>query len=105
MPKKINPSVLLRVNKACGYFPCHQGLEDCAFCYCPFYPCEDTGLGSYIQSAKLKRNIWSCRDCAWIHKKKTADRIYKLIGLNQPAIRKDVPPAYPGKRLLKEEKK
>ncbi|HCX89553.1 MAG: hypothetical protein COW04_13340 [Deltaproteobacteria bacterium CG12_big_fil_rev_8_21_14_0_65_43_10] len=39
-------------------------LEDCTFCYCPFYPCgeESTG-GKWIRGA-----IWSCEDCNWIHR-------------------------------------
>ena len=82
--------MLKRNNKACSYFPCHKGLEDCAFCYCPFYPCKDKSLGRYIRSIKLKKNIWSCQDCNWIHKKKTADRIYKLIRRNWVTIREDI---------------
>lgn len=86
---KVREVMLKRINKACSYFPCHNGLEDCTFCYCPFYPCEDKSLGRYIQSIKLKKNIWSCQDCSWIHKKKTADRIYKLIRRNWVTIRED----------------
>ncbi|TAN60140.1 hypothetical protein EPN16_05810, partial [bacterium] len=48
MIKRANPLALLRVNRACKYFPCHQNLEDCAFCYCPFYPCREKGLGEYV---------------------------------------------------------
>lgn len=68
-----------RRNKACKYFPCHKKLEDCTFCYCPFYPCFNEKRGNYIYSKKLKKNIWSCEKCNYIHKKKVVDRIYKLI--------------------------
>lgn len=69
---------LLRVNKACKYFPCHTKLEDCTFCYCPFYPCLNTNRGNFIQ-AKNKRKIWSCQNCNWIHKKNVVDKIFALI--------------------------
>lgn len=28
--------------KGCQYFPCHEEskLEDCTYCFCPFYPCK-----------------------------------------------------------------
>jgi len=66
-----------RLNKACKYFPCHKGLEDCTFCYCPFYPCLDKKRGRYVYSKK--KAIWSCENCIWIHKKKVVDKIFKLL--------------------------
>ncbi len=79
--------VIKRTNKACKYFPCHRGLEDCTFCYCPFYPCLDIKLGRYIYSMRRKRKIWSCSDCNWIHKRKTVNRIFALIGKNRYGLR------------------
>ena len=81
-----------RINKSCAYFPCHKpeggglasnsqshkGLEDCTFCYCPFYPCRNNTLGNFILT-KDKRKIWSCKDCSWIHKKKVVDAILKPV--------------------------
>lgn len=67
-----------RLNRHCGYFPCHKKLEDCTFCYCPFYPCADERLGAYIIS-KDKRKIWSCSDCNWIHNKNVVDNIFSMI--------------------------
>lgn len=69
---------ILRLNKACKFFPCHTGLEDCTFCYCPFYPCGNAHRGTYI-SVKGRKKIWSCKDCNWIHKKKVVDKIFSLI--------------------------
>ena len=48
----------------CPYFPCHETLEACDFCYCPFYPCADgiTG-GEWIKD----KDVWSCQHCDWIH--------------------------------------
>ena len=70
-----------RLNKACKYFPCHKGLEDCTFCYCPFYPCLDKKRGKHVYSKKNKA-IWSCENCNWIHKKKVVDKIFDLIRKN-----------------------
>lgn len=55
----------LQQNKreTCEYYPCHFEGQDCTFCYCPFYPCEDErGDGRYIQSSKGGQ-VWSCVDC------------------------------------------
>ncbi|MDO8749060.1 MAG: CbiX/SirB N-terminal domain-containing protein [Candidatus Omnitrophota bacterium] len=93
MIKRTNPSTLLRVNNACSYFPCHEDLEDCTFCYCPFYPCQEEGLGRYVYSSRLNKKIWSCKDCGWIHQRKTVDRIYRLISEHGSYLRKDIPVA------------
>jgi precorrin-3B C17-methyltransferase len=69
-----------RLNEACKFFPCHKGLEDCTFCYCPFYPCGNKKLGKHVRSGK--KVIWSCETCIWIHKKKVVDNIFKLIRKN-----------------------
>jgi Zn-finger protein len=74
--------MISRANKFCKYFPCHKGLEDCTFCYCPFYPCKDENRGEYTYSSKTKRNVWSCQECNWIHKKKTVDMIFNIIKKN-----------------------
>ena len=83
--------MIQRTNQACKYFPCHEDLEDCTFCYCPFYPCREEGLGKYVYSSRLKKNVWSCKDCDWIHQIKTVDRIYRLIRRNGRELRKDIP--------------
>lgn len=83
--------MIQRVNKSCSYFPCHKKLEDCTFCYCPFYPCQDEKLGRYIYSTKRKKKIWSCHECSWIHKRKTVDRIYTCIKANARNLREDTP--------------
>ncbi|MBI5124200.1 MAG: sirohydrochlorin cobaltochelatase [Candidatus Omnitrophica bacterium] len=67
-----------RINRHCSYFPCHAGLEDCTFCYCPFYPCKDTQSGKFIYT-KTNNKVWSCEDCGWIHKKKVVDGIFRMI--------------------------
>ncbi|MCL2156885.1 MAG: precorrin-3B C(17)-methyltransferase [Methanobrevibacter sp.] len=55
-------------NKDCEYYPCHNDLQCCDFCFCPFYPCGDSSTGGkWIKSKK----VWSCEDCSWIHEKST----------------------------------
>ena len=83
--------MIQRINKACSYFPCHKGLEDCTFCYCPFYPCADEGLGQRIYSQKLNKYVWSCVNCSWIHQRKTVERIFRLIRKNKERLRQDTP--------------
>lgn len=75
--KNIKPPIL-RINKSCAYFPCHKPLEDCTFCYCPFYPCLNNSLGNFIFT-RDKQSIWSCKDCSWIHKRKVVDAILKPV--------------------------
>ncbi len=72
-----------RLNKACKFFPCHTGLEDCTFCYCPFYPCLDEERGEYVYSSKNNKKIWSCELCSRIHKRKAVDDIFELIRENR----------------------
>jgi Zn-finger protein len=56
------------IKKDCPYYPCHEKLEDCTFCYCPIYPCKNEMLGKWLISKKKK--IWDCSDCTIVHKRK-----------------------------------
>ncbi|MFQ5681316.1 MAG: CbiX/SirB N-terminal domain-containing protein [Candidatus Omnitrophota bacterium] len=85
--------MIRRTNRHCKYFPCHSGLEDCAFCYCPFYPCGDKRRGGEWLSAKNGAVVWSCQGCLWIHKKDTVDKIFSLIakgGFPRPGQRPEI---------------
>lgn len=75
--------MLKRLNKSCNFFPCHAGLEDCTFCYCPFYPCLDKKKGGFIYSVKNKKDIWSCKSCNWIHKRNVTENIFTMIRKNK----------------------
>jgi Zn-finger protein len=74
-----------RLNKACKFYPCHKNLEDCTFCYCPFYACENLKRGRYISRYIINLNnnnnnpIWDCSNCEWIHKKSTVDKIFEEL--------------------------
>lgn len=59
-------------NTECGYYPCHEEGQHCDFCYCPFYPCGDKSTGGRWIKGK---NVWSCEDCMWVHKKENIECI------------------------------
>ncbi len=68
--KKVNEELTagwIGSNRACDYYPCHFWGQDCTFCYCPFYPCEDEDLGEAIVGRRGQR-IWNCSDCLFIHR-------------------------------------
>ncbi len=75
--------MIQRANKDCKYYPCHEKLEDCTFCYCPYYPCLDESLGENFHSEKTGKNIWSCKNCSWIHSSKVVDDIFNSIRENK----------------------
>ena len=64
------------LDKECDYLPCHEGLEDCTFCYCPFYPCYETNTGGFEKiSSRTDKPIWACSSCILNHKTENAKRI------------------------------
>lgn len=74
-----------RINMACASYPCHKGLEDCTFCYCPFYPCELAEYGGKyltVYKGTTKKKIWDCSDCNWVHKKNFVDAAFNVIREN-----------------------
>jgi cobyric acid synthase CobQ len=62
----------------CPYHPCHFEGQDCTFCYCPFYPCNDTDFGSNIESTKGK-TIWECTNCLFIHRSEVGKFVMSSI--------------------------
>ncbi|MCL2890500.1 MAG: cobyric acid synthase [Methanomassiliicoccaceae archaeon] len=54
-------------NKECEYGPCHYAGQDCTYCFCPFYPCNDEDLGESVTGWSGKP-IWSCLYCHLIHR-------------------------------------
>lgn len=61
---------------SCHYRPCHEELEDCTFCYCPFYPCcEPDSEGFEIMSKRNKLPIWACNNCILPHRSENAQMI------------------------------
>ena len=70
------------INKNCKYYPCHKNIEDCTFCYCPFYPCGKKYRGGKWIKNKNKKDIWDCTNCTIIHRedvvKKLLERMIKI---------------------------
>lgn len=62
-----DPSLFFQ-NRACAYFPCHQGLPEelfnCLLCYCPFYALGEACGGNFSYTAKGFKN---CTDCTVPH--------------------------------------
>ncbi|HID19354.1 MAG TPA: hypothetical protein EYP28_00210 [Methanophagales archaeon] len=59
-------------DETCDYYPCHFAGQDCTWCFCPFYPCEDEQTGGEWVKTKEGGRIWSCSDCFWMHKSEVA---------------------------------
>lgn len=54
------------IPEGCPYYPCHKfSRQKCYFCYCPLYPCKDTGFSEMISTPS--GDVWSCMDCTFIH--------------------------------------
>ncbi|NMA31436.1 MAG: cobyric acid synthase [Candidatus Methanofastidiosa archaeon] len=76
--KKQFKNGIIGSNRSCEYYPCHFDGQDCTFCYCPFYRCNDPFLGKEITSKKGNK-IWSCKDCFWIHRNDIAKKCFELL--------------------------
>ncbi len=71
---------LTGIKRDCSYLPCHNGLEDCTFCYCPFYPCNENNTGgSIIFSSITKIQIWDCSSCVFPHLLENAKSIFEEL--------------------------
>lgn len=65
-------------NTSCAYYPCHFTGQDCTFCYCPFYPCNDENLGVML-TGKRGNQVWACSDCLLIHTTPVCKYIMKRV--------------------------
>lgn len=65
-------------NLNCPYYPSHFYGQDCTFCYCPFYPCEDTLFGKF-KISKRGKDVWDCSDCLFIHRNEVAKFVMDSI--------------------------
>jgi histidinol-phosphate aminotransferase len=69
----------VKKGKECNYYPCHFEGQDCSYCFCPFYPCEDENLGSYIRG-KNRKVVWTCKNCRHIHEPHIVKKITAFLG-------------------------
>lgn len=67
-------------NKACEYYPCHEGCENmnCLFCYCPLYALEHCP-GDYKYISVNGKQIKECTDCIFPHQAENYEVIMKLL--------------------------
>lgn len=54
----------------CERFPCHFLDQDCALCFCPFYPCGDIRTGGVEKDGE-----WCCESCIIIHRPEVAEMV------------------------------
>ncbi|MGN0482027.1 MAG: cysteine-rich small domain-containing protein [Lachnospiraceae bacterium] len=71
-------------NRACKYFPCHQGLEDfnCLFCYCPLYlreHCPGNPVYKEIEGNKIK----DCTNCTFPHQPQNYDAMMRILSVRK----------------------
>ena len=65
-------------NLECEYHPCHFKGQNCSFCYCPFYPCNDADMGRSIKSKRGNGNdIWDCSPCLFNHRNDVVEYSFK----------------------------
>ncbi|KKL63552.1 hypothetical protein LCGC14_2173950 [marine sediment metagenome] len=70
------------LNGGCKFLPCHKGLEDCTFCFCPIYPCNNLKYGKWAirkPSTYASKKIWDCSKCTFFHKTDNVEKIKELI--------------------------
>ena len=76
-------------NRACEYFPCHDGIgEDrfsCLFCYCPLYALGDQCGGNFTYT---ENGIKDCSGCLRPHIRDNYDDIMKRMGDVMELVRK-----------------
>jgi len=67
------------IKQNCDYYPCHFIGQDCTFCYCPFYPCNDTKRGGKVYNGQNGVSVWDCSECKYIHRIKNFPEIIEEI--------------------------
>jgi len=68
----------------CEYYPCHFEGQDCTFCFCPFYPCNDVRTGGKYVESSTGKMVWSCIDCTIIHDPDVAQEILVALMALKP---------------------
>lgn len=63
-------------NHSCEYHPCHYKGQNCSFCFCPFYPCNDPDLGRIIKSKRSDNDILDCSQCLFCHNNSVVEYSY-----------------------------
>ena len=77
--RALEKGVTARSRLNCEYYPCHFEGQDCTFCFCPFYPCEDNRTGGEFVQRSTGGEVWSCAGCRLIHESEVADNVLKAL--------------------------
>jgi Zn-finger protein len=67
LKKVLDTKEIVGPNESCEYYPCHYTGQDCTWCFCPFYPCEDEEPGGRWVERQDGSRVWGCSMCFWIH--------------------------------------
>jgi threonine-phosphate decarboxylase len=81
--KALEKGVAARSRVDCEYYPCHFEGQDCTFCFCPFYPCEDTRTGGKLIPKSTGGTVWSCIGCRLIHDGEIAEKVLEALMKNK----------------------
>ncbi len=81
--KALKKGAAARSRVDCEYYPCHFEGQDCTFCFCPFYPCEDGRTGGRLIPKSTGGTIWSCTGCRLIHEGEIAEKVLKELMKNK----------------------
>jgi Zn-finger protein len=68
----------------CEYYPCHFEGQDCTFCFCPLYPCNDERTGGKYVKSSTGGKVWSCVDCTIIHEPEVAQEMLNELMALEP---------------------
>lgn len=78
-------------NKKCNYYPCHFENQDCTFCFCPFYPCQDERTGGKWITGSSGNDVWSCLECRVVHEPAVVEKMLSVLtleGCNEESLQK-----------------
>ena len=68
-------------NRACEYFPCHEGIAEedfnCLFCYCPLYMLGKQCGGNFTHT---ESGLKSCMHCTYPHERGNYDALIARYG-------------------------
>ena len=80
-------------NRACEFFPCHEGLREedfnCLFCWCPLYALGESCGGA---CKFLEDGTKDCSDCLVPHRRENYGYFLERFGELRPLAAKKSPP-------------
>ena len=75
LKKVLDTKEIVGADESCEYYPCHYTGQDCTWCFCPFYPCEDEEPGGRWVEREDGSRVWGCSTCFWIHQPEVAAEV------------------------------